>query len=191
MKSPGFMLYYDDVACLASMPDEQVGRLIKALADEEENVPAELRAMYLLLKNKVTRDEERYAKICETNRRNSVAYWSNRTDTERIPNDNRADTERIPNDNQTDTDGYPTVTVTVNETVTTPSINKNKKEEDARAREALIEEVRERYIHGSSVLESKMNMLIRKYGVEAVRKELDARTIYELQWRLEHDEAAD
>lgn len=78
-KPPGIMLYYDDLEALATMPDEQLGRLIKAIIGQTETVPPEIRFAYEFLRQKMDRDAEKYARICEQNAEKMRSRW-NRSD---------------------------------------------------------------------------------------------------------------
>lgn len=200
-KQPGLLLFYEDLEVLTALSDAQLGALIRALAFDTE-VPQDLGIILAMMRRKKARYEEHYRQICENNRRNIGIRWSRKrdsTDESTTVYDsiqpNATEYDRIP----AYTDEYErirtvpskTKTKTITETETTPDINKNK--DDARVREALFEEIKDGYCHGSGTLERKLRKLIDKHGEQKIREIISAgaSTIWDLDSRLEHGEATD
>lgn len=187
-KSQGFMLYYDDLEALNVLTDAQLGSLVRALAAESDvsQVPPDLALAYSILHRKIIRDQQHYEEICLQNKKKIMRRWH--------PDDTDG-YQSIPQYTEV-TDGYssiPTIlTETVTVTETTPVINKKNKD-DARVREALFEEIKDGYCHGSGTLERKLRKLIDKYGEQKIREIISAgaSTIWDLDFRLEHGEATD
>lgn len=201
-KQPGLLLFYEDLEVLSALSDAQLGALIRALAFDTE-VPEDLGIILAMMRRKKARYEEHYRQICEQNRMKNVLRWHpdspEATEYRRMrgnPTESYGillDTDES-NGIQQDTTAsqwFPSKTKTITETETTPDINKNK--DDARVREALFEEIKDGYCHGSGTLERKLRKLIDKHGEQKIREIISAgaSTIWDLDSRLEHGEATD
>ena len=102
-----FILYTSDYQLIEGLTDEQLGQLTRALfvyARDGEVIKLEpvVRMAFVVIKDKIDRNQQKYQKKCERNRENIRKRWnkSNTNDTkenERIPNDTSV-YERIPND---------------------------------------------------------------------------------------------
>ena len=130
---PGFMLYRDFFPALAAMDDAALGRLIKALLAHFQHKNAAIDGvspegvMFASLRVKLDADEERYAAVCEANRKNGKAganvRWGNDRQRLMARGSDRQGGVVVDGENGQHT----TTTATTTTTITTNSIDRSNK----------------------------------------------------------------
>lgn len=80
-RPPGFMVYEENIKLLDTVPDEQAGRIIKAVASfyvtgetPELKEPIEQATADAMIE-KIIRDAAEYAKVCEQNAQKADKRW--------------------------------------------------------------------------------------------------------------------
>lgn len=170
-KSPGFMLYYSDLRALMDLPDDKIGRLIRSLADDGEDLPPELRALYRIISTKRERDEERYFAMCEANRKKISDYWAQKKG---IPL-NTTEYHSIPQ-NTEEYRSIPKVKVKEEVKVEVEPAGHNNKDIEGytRTREDLIERAYDlKILHGTQYEELLFKQLCDKHGDDVMELALD------------------
>lgn len=80
-RPPGFMIYEENIKLLDTVPDEQAGRIIKAVSSfyvsgelPTLTEPIEQAVVNTLIES-VIKDAAKYAETCEKNKENALKRW--------------------------------------------------------------------------------------------------------------------
>ena len=76
-----FVLYHDFSNLFSLLTDEELGRLIRAIFDYSingtfpENLMEKEQVAFMMIRNTLDRDREKYEKVCNRNKENARIRW--------------------------------------------------------------------------------------------------------------------